>query len=405
MINYVVRRRYSGYVGGIQTQQAFTTGFNNSAAYCKYNYRKSEFSLSYNFNYRDYDKRRSDRTEDYYCPDGTSRHREYHGYDSLFMYNVHNFQLDYNLAEPDKYTFNARFNLEITNNPHRRLNQLAVETGQSDLYQFNQTSSSGYTPVIDLYYSAKLKHGQSIAANVVETYIHTDYDYLMRQYLFSQSPSQSMQADPVNDYCYTTLGKKYLLIAEAIYSKDFKKAVLSAGDGNVNLTPYTACQTGLTATWSTSLFRLWLNGGLYYAPDIIMSNFIPEQQADGSYIITSRPENQRAMIQKWARAGMTVNAIRDVLDFYIYEAYQHYDSRGLTYRHKYDAWLWGAEASLMLGPWTVSANFYNTPKSFYEETMNGGENTSDLNVMYRWKNLHVGLGAILVGYPQSYEYP
>lgn len=140
MINYVVRRRYSGYVGGIQTQQAFTTGFNNCAAYFKYNYRKSEFSLSYNFNYRDYDKRRSDRTEDYYCPDGISRHREYHGYDSPFMYNVHNFQLDHNLAEPDKYTFNARFNLEITNNPHRRLNRLAVETGLLDLYQFNQTS-------------------------------------------------------------------------------------------------------------------------------------------------------------------------------------------------------------------------------------------------------------------------
>lgn len=229
VINYVVRRRYSGYVGGIQTQQAFTTGFNNSAVYFKYNYRKSEFSLSYNFNYRDYDKRRSDMTEDYYFPDGTTRHREYHGYDSPFMYNDHNFQLGYNLAQPDKYTFNARFNLAITNNPYRGLNQLAVETGQPDLYQFNQTSSSGYTPVIDLYYSAKLKHGQSIAANVVGTYIHTDYDYLMRLYLFNQSPSQSMQADPVNDYSYATLDKKYSLIAEAIYSKDFKKAVLSAG--------------------------------------------------------------------------------------------------------------------------------------------------------------------------------
>lgn len=85
--------------------------------------------------------------------------------------------------------------------------------------------------------------------------------------------------------------------------------------------------------------------------------------------------------------------------------YRDYDKRGLTYRHKYDAWLWGAEASLMLGPWTVSANFYNTPKSFYGENMNGGENTPDLNVMYRWKNLCVGLGAILVGYPQGYEHP
>ena len=38
-----------------------------------------------------------------------------------------------------------------------------------------------------------------------------------------------MQAAPVNDYSYSTLGKKYSLIAEAIYSKGFKKATLSAG--------------------------------------------------------------------------------------------------------------------------------------------------------------------------------
>lgn len=87
------------------------------------------------------------------------------------------------------------------------------------------------------------------------------------------------------------------------------------------------------------MFRLWLNGGLNYASDIIMSSLIPEQQADGSYIITSRPENQRAMIQKWTRAGLTVHAIKDVLDFYLYGGYVRYDSRGLTYRHKYDAWL------------------------------------------------------------------
>ena len=229
VINYVVKRRYSGYVGGAQTMQAFTTGFNNSYAYFKFNHKKSEFSFNYSFNYRDYDKRRYDETADYYFPDGTTRHREYRGYNSPFMYNTHNFQLGYNLAEPDKYTFNARFNLNINNNPNRGTNLLVVETAQPDLYQYNKASSSSYSPALDLYFSANLPHKQSIAANVVGTYIHTDYDYLMRQYLFDLSPSQSMQAAPVNDYSYSTLGKKYSLIAEAIYSKGFKKATLSAG--------------------------------------------------------------------------------------------------------------------------------------------------------------------------------
>ena len=173
VINYIVKRRYSGYVGGVQTMQALATGFNNSYAYFKFNHKKSEFSFNYNFSYRDYDKRRYDETADYYFPDGTTRHREYQGYNSPFMYNTHDFQLGYNLAEPDKYTFNAHFNLNIYNNPYRGTNQLAVETGQPDLYQYNKAASSSLTPSLDLYFSAKLPHRQSIVANVVGTYIHT----------------------------------------------------------------------------------------------------------------------------------------------------------------------------------------------------------------------------------------
>ena len=515
VINYIVKRRHSGYVGGVQTLQALATGFNNSYAYFKFNHKKSEFSFNYNFSYRDYDKRRYDETADYYFPDGTTRHREYRGYNSPFMYNTHDFLLGYNLAEPDKYTFNARFNLNIYNNPYRGTNQLAVETGQPDLYQYNKASSSSLTPSLDLYFSAKLPHKQSIVANVVGTYIHTDYDYLMRQYLFDQSPSQSMLADPINDYSYSTLGKKYSLITEAIYAKEFKKATLSAGgefsisrtdndytgavntdallnsnnlylfaqlqgkfawlnytvglganrtsihqgdigfekwtfrprlsfqtsaiknvslslagemyqgtpslsqlsdvrqqssdlmagDGNVNLKPYSSYSTYFVFTWNLPAFSWWVNGGLAYAPDVIMSSYIPEQQADGTYLVVSRPYNQRSMIQKWARTNFTLHAIKDVLDFSLYGAFQRYDSRGLTYRHTFNSWRYGFEASLMLGNWTVMADFYNTPKSYYGESMSGGENSSDLRVNYRWKDLRVGIGAILIGYPQGYEYP
>lgn len=515
VINYIVKRRYSGYVGGVQTMQAFTTGFNNSNAYFKFNHKKSEFSFNYNFSYRDYDKRRYDETADYYFPDGTTRHREYRGYNSPFMYNTHDFQLGYNLAEPDKYTFNARFNMNISNNPYRGTNQLAVETGQPDLYQYNKAASSSYSPALDLYFSANLPHKQSIAANVVGTYIHTDYDYLMRQYLFDQSPSQSMQAAPVNDYSYSTLGKKYSLIAEAIYAKEFKKATLSAGgefsisrtdndytgavntdallnsnnlylfaqfqgklawlnytvgvganrasihqgdigfekwtfrprlsfqtsaiknvslsltgqmyqgtpslsqlsdvrqqssdlmagDGNVNLKPYTGYQAYFTGTWNVPLLSLWVNAGITYAPDVIMTTYNAVQQDNGEYMIVSRPENQRAYYDKWVRGNLTLHAIKNVLDISLYGCYDRYDSRGNTYRHTYNAWQWGAEANLMLGNWTVNADFYNTPKSYYGESMSGGENSSDLRVNYRWKDLRVGLGAILVGYPHGYEYP
>ena len=66
VINYVVKRRYAGYVGGLTTWQGFTTGFNNSNAYFKYNHKKSEFSVDYRLWYRDYDHQRYDDKAVYY---------------------------------------------------------------------------------------------------------------------------------------------------------------------------------------------------------------------------------------------------------------------------------------------------------------------------------------------------
>ena len=86
-----------------------------------------------------------------------------------------------------------------------------------------------YTPSLDIYWSLNLPKKQNITANVVGTYIGTDYKYMSRNYLFNQSPEQSMQADPVNDYSYSTTGRKYSLISEAIYTKEFKNKVFSAG--------------------------------------------------------------------------------------------------------------------------------------------------------------------------------
>ena len=229
VINFVVKRRYAGYVGGLGTMQAFTTGFNNSNAYFKYNYKKSEFCIYYNFSYRGYDERKVDSENTYFFPDGTERRRQYLGYNTDFMYTTNTVQLGYNLAEPDKYTLNVSLYYNQNNTPKYGSNQLAKETSMPDLYLYNKKSKKMYTPSLDIYWSMNLPKKQNITANVVGTYIGTDYNYLSSNYLFNQSPEQSMQADPVNDYSYSTTGRKYSLISEAIYTKNFEKEVFSAG--------------------------------------------------------------------------------------------------------------------------------------------------------------------------------
>lgn len=229
VINFVVKRRYAGYVGGLGTMQAFTTGFNNSNAYFKYNYKKSEFCIYYNFSYRGYDERKVDSENTYFFPDGTQRQRQYLGYNTDFMYTTNTVQLGYNLAEPDKYTLNVSLYYNQNNTPKYGYNQLAKETSMPDLYIYNKKSKKMYIPSLDIYWSLNLPKKQNITANVVGTYIGTDYNNLSRNYLFSQSPEQSMQADPVNDYSYSTTGRKYSLISEAIYTKNFNREVFSAG--------------------------------------------------------------------------------------------------------------------------------------------------------------------------------
>lgn len=514
VINFVVKRRYAGYVGGLGTMQAFTTGFNNSNAYFKYNYKKSEFCIYYNFSYRGYNERKVDSENTYFFPDGTQRQRQYLGYNTDFMYTTNTVQLGYNLAEPDKYTLNVSLYYNQNNTPKYGYNQLAKETSMPDLYIYNKKSKKMYIPSLDIYWSLNLPKKQNITANVVGTYIGTDYNNLSRNYLFSQSPEQSMQADPVNDYSYSTTGRKYSLISEAIYTKNFNREVFSAGgeytvshtdnaykgavntdavlnsnnlylfaqlqgklgvfnyqvglganylaihqgdigfnkwtlrpqlslstkitdnlfvrysgrmsqlspslsqlsdvrnqsdelnasDGNTGLKPYTGYSNSLTVSWTRPLFNFQLYGSWYYAPDIIMTSYIPELQDDGTYLLISKPENQKSFSRKSLAAYFTLHAIRDILDISLYGDYSNYSSRGLAYSHNYDAWRWGGSANLMLGRWNVSASFYTAPKSYFAESMGKGENQSNLSVSYKYKDLKVGLGVLLLGYPQGYDY-
>ena len=514
VINFVVKRRYAGYVGGLGTMQAFTTGFNNSNAYFKYNYKKSEFCIYYNFSYRGYDERKVDSENTYFFPDGTQRQRQYLGYNTDFMYTTNTVQLGYNLAEPDKYTLNVSLYYNQNNTPKYGYNQLAKETSMPDLYIYNKKSKKMYIPSLDIYWSLNLPKKQNITANVVGTYIGTDYNNLSRNYLFSQSPEQSMQADPVNDYSYSTTGRKYSLISEAIYTKNFNREVFSAGgeytvshtdnaykgavntdavlnsnnlylfaqlqgklgvfnyqvglganylaihqgdigfnkwtlrpqlslstkitdnlfvrysgrmsqlspslsqlsdvrnqsdelnasDGNTGLKPYTGYSNSLTVSWTRPLFNFQLYGSWYYAPDIIMTSYIPELQDDGTYLLISKPENQKSFSRKSLAAYFTLHAIRDILDISLYGDYSNYSSRGLAYSHNYDAWRWGGSANRMLGRWIVSASFYTAPKSYFAESMGKGENQSNLSVSYKYKDLKVGLGVLLLGYPQGYDY-
>lgn len=514
VINYIVRRRYSGYVGGLSALQGITNGFNNSNAFFNYNHKKSEFSINYSLNYRKYKKQHSDFSETYIYPDGTSRHREEQGFYNTFAYNIHNLRLGYNLATPDKSTLNIRLNLNWLNQPYYGGRRRVIEDGHDDLFLNNRNSSNSVTPSIDLYYSLNMPHKQSLALNVVGTYIDTNQKYNLREYLFNQSPEQSELTEPLNDYSYSSDGKKYSLISEVVYSKTMDKIALSAGaeytishtdnlywgsvntntvlnsdnvyaftqiqgklrwlnyqagvglnyvsirqgdvgfnkwtfrpqltlstnviknisirysarisqrtpslsdlsevrqqssdlkaeDGNSRLQPYTTYRNSLSLSWNHRLFDMQVQGIWNYYPDVIMTTIMAEQQADGSYIFLWKPENQKSFSSYYATANMTIHAIKDVLDLTAEAYYGYYKSRGKTYSHNFHSWQYGLTANLMLGRWTMSYSFWPPAKSLWGETISGGERGSQLTVSYKHKNLTLGMGCMLLGYAQGFDY-
>lgn len=234
VINYQVRRRYAGYVGGVSTMQGTKSGFNNSDGYFKYNVKKSEFSLNYSFSYRSVEERSYESLGTYHLPTGETLHRNYLGYDSPFLYTLNNVQLGYNLSEPDKYTLNVRLNFYNYNSPVRGTNQLYQESGKADQYLLNNRKMLEQIPSLDIYYSLNMPHDQNLALNLVGTYIGTDYQYRMREYTFNKSPEESVKSAPLTDYSYDATGRKRSLIGEGTYSKNWKQMALSVG-GQYNI--------------------------------------------------------------------------------------------------------------------------------------------------------------------------
>ena len=232
VINYIVKKRYVGYVGGVNTTQALWERFNNSYAFFRYNYKKSEFGLSYGLNYRWYDKRRKDSHSVYLQPDGLERTVDYVGQDAEMTYNSHNLQLSYNLADPGKYSLNVRFGFDWTNSPYNKKLQKVFETGRQDLLLFTNDFGHDRNPVLDIYYSLNLPKKQSLIINVVGTHLGSDNTHRQNEYVLLGDVDETLNSSPLHDYGYEADGSKYSLITEAIYTKLLNKELSFSGGTN-----------------------------------------------------------------------------------------------------------------------------------------------------------------------------
>jgi len=214
VVNYVVRRYEMGgsfSYGGTQSTKSW---FGNHNVNGKLNFGKSEISFYYGTNQQYFEELWYKRTETFTFEDGNQYHRHQQtepvyskGYDG-------NGGLTYNLQDGNKYMLNITAKLNHGTDPTREeKGKLYTEeypelvTDRIDMYH-----GSDFTPSLDIYYQRNLKNKRFLAFNAVGTYMRTSRQGQYKEFLNNE---------PIVDYTSSVKGKKYSLIAEGIYEKNF----------------------------------------------------------------------------------------------------------------------------------------------------------------------------------------
>lgn len=215
IINIVLKEAEEG--GSITTQvaSAFTTGFVNGLFHGTYNYKKSQFSLFYNCGYRNYDEWLAVSNEKFIGDDKHYIERDQKGVNSPMYYFDNTITADYTYM----HDANTMLVVEFKNNicPTSGGNDgLITEIKDNVTWEYDRVQrrkSNTYNPTLDVFFSKKLSHGQSIELNAVGN-ISNGYSERTIWYNY---------ADAENDISipFRSDNDGWSIAAEAVYGKTF----------------------------------------------------------------------------------------------------------------------------------------------------------------------------------------
>lgn len=222
LVDFIVRRREAGGQVVVNTRNAVHLWFSDDDVTFKVNHGRSEWSGNYTFSYRDYDDAWNETTLDYTTPEGEFSQKS-DGIPSPFYYQTHTIDLSYNYTKPDKRMLNVLYRGTYhRNNSLDRANVTYSEHPEWN-YTYEDRDKDPYSvSALDLFYKEEIDKTQRVYADLWGSYTDTDYD---REYIY-RSMAQLYAG---GSYVNRTKGKKYSLIAEADYEKEWDKVKLYAG--------------------------------------------------------------------------------------------------------------------------------------------------------------------------------
>ena len=220
IIDIKVKKPVSGYVVGTQLTNTLTTVNGNESLFGKINHGRSEFALSYDFDYHNFKGAKHDEQASYEIESGDIASIHRYSLNKQSKNISHNAQLTYSLSDSN-YVFQAKFSGSSDIQPQRRNAKMSI----NDIPYDELSSSRSTSPSLDLYYHQDFRRHQSLTANVVGTYIKTTGDTENNERLRVGDGTSGMGSA----YRYDINGRTYSLWSEAIYENRLKPFTVSAG--------------------------------------------------------------------------------------------------------------------------------------------------------------------------------
>lgn len=221
VINVVTKEKQNGGSVGINTQNAVTTGFGNNVVNFKYNWGNSQIGVTYNINYRNYNKRILDE-EMAYSIGGTDYEKTKNGRNSPYAYEQQMAEISFNNSKVDNYLFSAKLSFNSLNRRRSSIQDITSKINGMESDKIGESSDKDkyISPVMDLYFSKSFGSKHELIMNLVGTYYKSDYDYEYRELLDEKTDFET--ATVINT-------DKYSVIGEALYNYKMKKANLYVG--------------------------------------------------------------------------------------------------------------------------------------------------------------------------------
>ena len=221
VIDVVTREKQNGGSVWVNTQNAVTTGFGNNVVNFKYNWGHSQIGVTYNINYRNYNKRVLDE-EMAYSVGGTDFEKRKSGRNSPYAYEQQMAEISFNNAKADNYLFSAKLSFNSLNRRRSSVQDIlsSVDGKESHKTGESQDKDKYISPVMDMYFSKSFGSKHELIVNLVGTYYKSDYDYEYQEL---------QEAEPDFETATVIHTDKYSVIGEVLYTYKMKTANLYAG--------------------------------------------------------------------------------------------------------------------------------------------------------------------------------